>query len=551
MTESIGLLEQLPADPEEGLTAVQPGQGVIIALVLDAAALGHRRLVVVGAQGHDGFRQLVQLPDAGAGKFRHGLPLFLCVHQLFRELCNGLCQTIADEEGAGQTDAQCQQYGKAQQLRHRLGEAEQIVPAHHADEQPPLTREGGVAAVQADLPDAGDLLLPVHHVIPAVVAALERQFPFRILQRYALLAGVGGDMKSQHLAPQVGGGGGQQIAAVMVVLQLVPREFGVHVTFQKLNAQNAVDCAVVQDKGLRVGDGLAVVAPQLIRQSRPAAIVCRPHTLVVFVGSLEGTDIKHILLSVQILQCRRPRLVRSDVKGLHQLRRSALKQNIRVYHRGGCIRVEVAQVNAGQAVSGGAAREVVGIQDEEDARNALGAQRLKHPGGCSLQQRQAVAAAGIQRLEGKRFVVQHLLGGLIDVGRKIRQFLCLLELVLNVACTVLHLLVQDVHRVLIQLEGNAADRSGRSHQHDHDGQHDHQRREDGNENRMLSSLRFIPHQQFHALPLLPLVFVRCLSPRTGSVRHRGSGTMPQNTHPSGIPPRPLPHSRLLRGALPP
>ena len=137
-------------------------------------------------------------------------------------------------------------------------ESQKYLAAHHADEQPPLTREGGVAAVQADLPDAGDLLLPVHHVIPAVVAALERQFPFRILQRYALLAGVGGDMKSQHLAPQVGGGGGQQIAAVMVVLQLVPREFGVHVTFQKLNAQNAVDCAVVQDKGLRVGDGLAV-----------------------------------------------------------------------------------------------------------------------------------------------------------------------------------------------------------------------------------------------------------------------------------------------------
>ena len=40
----------IPADPEEGLTAVQPGQGVIIALVLDAAALGHRGLVVVGAQ---------------------------------------------------------------------------------------------------------------------------------------------------------------------------------------------------------------------------------------------------------------------------------------------------------------------------------------------------------------------------------------------------------------------------------------------------------------------------------------------------------------------
>ena len=90
MTESIGLLEQLPADPEEGLTAVQPGQGVIIALVLDAAALGHCSLVVVGAQGHDGFRQLVQFPDAGAGKFRHGLPLFLCVHQLFRELGDGL-----------------------------------------------------------------------------------------------------------------------------------------------------------------------------------------------------------------------------------------------------------------------------------------------------------------------------------------------------------------------------------------------------------------------------------------------------------------------------
>ena len=209
MTESIRLLEQLPADPEEGLTAVQSGQCVIIALVLNAVALGHRRLVVVGAQGHDGFRQLVQLPDAGTGKFRHSLALFLCVHQLFRELGNGLCQTKADEEGAGQTDAHCQQYGKAHQLRHRLGEAEQIVLAHHADEQPPLTREGGVAAVQADLPDAGDLLPTVHHVIPVVVAAPESQFPFRIPQRYALLTGVGGDMKIQHLALQVGGGGGQ------------------------------------------------------------------------------------------------------------------------------------------------------------------------------------------------------------------------------------------------------------------------------------------------------------------------------------------------------
>ena len=48
-------------------------------------------------------------------------------------------------------------------------------------------------------------------------------------------------MKIQHLALQVGGGGGQQIAAVMVaVLQLVPREFGVHVAFQKLDAPNAV-----------------------------------------------------------------------------------------------------------------------------------------------------------------------------------------------------------------------------------------------------------------------------------------------------------------------
>ena len=37
----------------------------------------------------------------------------------------------------------------------------------------------------------------------------------------------------------------------------------------------------------------------------------------------------------------------------------------------------------------GAAREVVGVQDEEDARNALGAQRLKHSGGL-----QPAAAAG-------------------------------------------------------------------------------------------------------------------------------------------------------------
>ena len=196
-----GLLEQLTADPEEGLTVVQPGEGVVIALVLDAAALGHGSLVVVGAQGHDGVGQPVQLPDAGAGKLRDGLMPFLRIHQLLRELGDRLGQTDADEECAAQTDAQRQQDRKAHEIRHRPGKAEQLVSSHHADEQPSLAREGGVAAVEADLADAGDLIGAAARIIPVVLGAVEGQLPSILLQRGLLLAGVGGDMELQLLAP--------------------------------------------------------------------------------------------------------------------------------------------------------------------------------------------------------------------------------------------------------------------------------------------------------------------------------------------------------------
>lgn len=92
--------------------------------------------------------------------------------------------------------------------------------------------------------------------MPVALGAVEGQLPSLLLQRGRLLAGVGGDMDLQLLAPQVGGRGSQQIASVVVVLQFVPRELGVHIAFQHLDAQNAVHRAVVQNQRLRVGDGL-------------------------------------------------------------------------------------------------------------------------------------------------------------------------------------------------------------------------------------------------------------------------------------------------------
>ena len=503
-----GLLEQLAADPEEGLTTVQPGEGVVIALVLDAAALGYGCFVVVGAQGHDGVGQPVQLPDAGAGELRDGLMPLLRIRQLLRELSDRLGQTDADEECAAQTKAQRQQDRKAHEIRHRLGEAEEVVPSHHADKQPPFAREGGVAVVEADLADADDLIGTAARIMPVALGAVEGQLPSLLLQRGRLLAGVGGDMDLQLLAPQVGGRGSQQIASVVVVLQFVPRELGVHIAFQHLDAQNAVHRAVVQNQRLRVGDGLPVIAQQRIGQGRPAAIIRRSSGLLpALIGSLEGPDIKGILFHIQILLRRRPRLVRSDAEGLHQLCRSALEHHVGVVRRGGGFRVEVPQIDAGQPVAGGAVCKVVGVQDEEDAADLLGAERLEQPRSGRFQQGQALAAGRIQRIERDRPLVQHLPSLIVDKARKLRQVLCLLELGLNIPGTVLHLLVENVHRVLIQSEGDAADPNGRGHQHDHDDQHDHQRRKDGDKDGVFFSFCFISHQKLHGLSLLSLVFV--------------------------------------------
>ena len=221
-------------------------------------------------------------------------------------------------------------------------------------------------------------------------------------------------MDLQFLAPQVGGRGGQQIASVVVVLQFVPRELGVHIAFQHLDAQNAVHRAVVQDQGLRVGDGLPVIARKSIGQGRPAAIIRRPGPLPALIGSLEGPDIKDILFLIQILLRRSPRLVRGDAEGLHQLCRSALEHHVGVVRRGGGFRVEIPQIDAGQPVAGGAAGKVVGVQDEEDAADLLGAERLEQPRSGRLQQRQALAAGRIQRIEGDRPLVQHLPGHTVD-----------------------------------------------------------------------------------------------------------------------------------------
>lgn len=222
---------------------------------------------------------------------------------------------------------------------------------------------------------------------------------------------------------------------------------------------------------------------------------------------MEGPDIKGILFHIQILLRRRPRLVRSDAEGLHQLCRSALEHHVGVVRRGGGFRVEVPQIDAGQPVAGGAVCKVVGVQDEEDAADLLGAECLEQPRSGRFQQGQALAAGRIQRIERERPLVQHLPSLIVDKARKLRQVLCLLELGLNIPGTVLHLLVEDVHRVLIQSEGDAADPNGRGHQHDHDDQHDHQRRKDGDKDGVFFSFCFISHQKLHGLSLLSLVFV--------------------------------------------
>ena len=184
-----------------------------------------------------------------------------------------------------------------------------------------------------------------------------------------------------------------------------------------------------------------------------------------------------------------------------------LEHHVGVVRRGGGFRVEVPQIDAGQQITGDALCEVMGVQDEEDAADLLGAERLKQPRSGRFQQGQALAAGVIQCIEGERPLAQHLPGLIVDKVRKIRQILCLLKLGLNVPGTVLHLLVEDVHCILIQPEGDAADCDGRGHQHDHDDQHDHQRRKDGDKDGVFFSSCFILHQKLHGLSLLPLVFV--------------------------------------------
>ena len=124
----------------------------------------------------------------------------------------------------------------------------------------------------------------------------------------------------------------------------------------------------------------------------------------------------------------------------------------------------------------------MGVQDEEDAADLLGAERLEQSRSGRFQQRQALAAGRIQRIERERPLVQHLPSLIVDKARKLRQVLCLLELGLNIPGTVLHLLVDD-------------------------DQHDHQRRKVGDKDGVFFSFCFISHQKLHGLSLLSLVFV--------------------------------------------
>ena len=248
------------------------------------------------------------------------------------------------------------------------------------------------------------------------------------------------------------------------VLQLIAGQLGGQVAGQQLHAHHTVHGAVVQDEGLHIGQRVPVVPFQAERCRSPAAIVIRRKLALGGIGDLERFLVKAGFPARLVWHGRRPALIRGDAQRGKRCCGAPFCQQVGVPVGGKSTGVQVADVKAGQIAVIGPVAQVVSAQNDKDAIDRLcpqGAHQLRDNG---LEQRQGFLTGGIQRVQIHDALVhqfpRHAVNGTADGIEVLR----LDQVLAQVIGAVLHLLVENILGILIQLAGHPAGADGKDQQ---------------------------------------------------------------------------------------
>ena len=173
------------------------------------------------------------------------------------------------------------------------------------------------------------------HAVAAAVGGEERKHLARVLERGVLAGRVGDDGCGGLAVPRHTVCKGKEVGAAAVILQLAARQERAQVAFEHLDAEHAVDRAVVKNEGHGVGDGGVCVAGERVGYDGPVAEIVG----LDVVGGLKNRIEKAVRARFGVEQRGRPAGVGRNVQRLHDLRGSALDEKVGIARRGGRGRV--------------------------------------------------------------------------------------------------------------------------------------------------------------------------------------------------------------------
>jgi len=432
----------------------------------------------------DGGSKLVHLGDAGGGKLGQCRRVLRLGH-FRRELGHGLGHPLTDQKTGRKARDEGEQHGQKQQLLHPLGKGEEGGGGHDAHQTPVLPVEGGVSAVNLQRNEGSGVRDAVLGKAEAV-RICPRQFEG---SAEIQPAAVHHRKRCEREGVCIEGGAriAQGVTAGIGCVQLVVGHFFGQIAGQKLYAHHAVNGAVRQDEGEAVGDGLTVIAVYDIGAGGPVAVGGGIQLGFRVIGGLERRVDQPPCAEGAVGDGGLPRLIRGDVLGLHQSGGGALEHQVRVIFRRRRVGVKIPQVDGGQPVAAGPPVQVVGVQDEEDARHRLGAQGRDQIGGDGRQQGVSRIAAAVQRGKVDGTTVQQFLRQGVDPAGQGGKLLRIVQLGLDVAAAGLYLHGKDILGILVQLRAHLHEVDGCDQQQNFDEHHQHHGVEDGAEDGTLAA----------------------------------------------------------------
>ena len=327
-----------------------------------------------------------------------------------------------------------------------------------------------------------------HRAVTAVDGGGEQERIAGLLKRGIFAGGVGDDAHGKVAAAQRAVGKSEEVGAAAVVLQLAARQERAQMTFEHFDAEHTVDRAVVQHERDRVGDGGVRVAGERVGLDGPVAEIVGLKLAAAVVSGLKDRVEQTVRTRFGIEQRGHPARIGRDVQRLHDLRGRAFDEKVGIADRGGGRRLQVAQIQAGKRIALRAGIKVVRVEHDEDACNRAAAHGGDHFFADGTQKGERVFIAAIECVDGDIAGVDERLRGGVDAACKGGKVLRREHQALQIALAVFHLLLQQVRRVLLQLDVDAAEIENTDEQHELDQKNGEHRAQDGNENRAIRCL---------------------------------------------------------------